>query len=302
MTGVVSRPYLRAPQEAVSAEPWQTVADGAPDVLPAVLPHWDSNSKLSLLRRMSVDMDSLARHCGLDGSDKVRACVVWRSTGTGLRGHGTFVELALNRQRQDAVLQADIPGQLLAGDLHVQALIVLSETRAGGRPLTARLAGSVLWDDRFVVALEGSASRFPMEMLDFNGAYWAPYKAGWYLSWNKGDLQLPFLRNVRLYLNSAQPAVAASARAVNPTSEQKAIRSAIYYDVGRQLIRGALQSPELIEDQEGFPEGSTGDMLLRLLRTFFGSDTLSGLRSTMLERPEYFDSLLQASLRLFGDV
>jgi hypothetical protein len=302
MTGIISPPYLRAPKDAVSAEPWQTVADGAPAPLPSVLPHWDSNAKLSLLRRVSVDMHSLATHCRLDRSDKIRACAVWRSTGTALRGRGASVELAVHQHRQDAVLQAEITGHLLAGDLHLHSVIVLSETRARSRPLSARLAGSVLWDERSVVALEGSASRFPMEMLDFNATHWAPYQAGWYLAWNKDDLQIPFLRNIRLYLNSMQPAVAAAVRSTNPTSEQQAIRSAIYYDVGRQLIRGALQSEDLLDSPADFSEGSTGHALLRLMRMLFPSEALSGLRSTMVERSEYFDSMLQASLKVFREV
>jgi hypothetical protein len=270
--------------------------------LPVVLPHWDVNSNLSLLRRISIDVRLLAARCGLNRSDKVRACAVWRSSGTALRGAGSFSELALSEQRQVAILRAEIPGYLLAGDLQVHTLIVLGEARSGGRPLAARRAGSILWDDRVVVALEGSASRFPVEVLDFNAVNWAPYQAGWFLSWNKDDLEMPFLRNVRLYLNSSRPAIIAAVRSSNPSGEQKAIRSAIYYDVGRQMIRGALQSEELVESPESFPEGSTGDALLRLFRVLFGSDMPSAWRSTMRERPEHFDSLLQGSLKVFEDV
>src|SRR5207237_7169835 len=127
---------------------------GTPGPLPAMLPHWDSNSNLSLLRRMSVDVKLLFNRCRLDRSDKVRACAVWRSSGTALRGSGTVVELIFSEQQQEVILQADIPGHLLAGNLQVHALIVLSEARSRRPPLAARLTGSVLWDDRFAVALE----------------------------------------------------------------------------------------------------------------------------------------------------
>jgi hypothetical protein len=139
-----------------------------------------------------------------------------------------------------------------------------------------------------------------MEVVDFSAVHWAPYQAGWYLSWSKDELHVPFLRNVRLYLNSSHAMVIGSVQSANPTAEQKVIRSAIYYDVGRQLVRGALENEDFVLHPEEFAEGSTGHALVRLIRTFFGSETPRALRSTMRDRPEYFDSLLQGSLKLFG--
>jgi hypothetical protein len=139
-----------------------------------------------------------------------------------------------------------------------------------------------------------------MEVVDFSSAYWAPYRAGWYLTWNKDELHIPFLRNVRLYLNSSHVAVVAAVQASNATGEQKVIRSAIYYDVGRQLVRGALQNDDFVANPDEYREGSTGHALTRMLRAVFGTETPHALRSTMLNRPEYFDALLQGSLKLFS--
>jgi hypothetical protein len=196
---------------------------------------------------------------------------------------------------------ADIPGTLVAGDVHVSTQIVLAHSGERSNVVTAHYPGSVLWEDRVQVSLEGTASRFPMEVVDFRTAHWAPYgAAGWYLSWNSDELHDPLLRNVRLFINKGHLPVVESVQAAQPTLEQNAIRSAIYCDVGRQLIRGALENDEFVDAPETFMEGSTGRAVLRMLKANFPADTTKSLRSTMRSRREYFDSSLQASLRLFA--
>src|SRR5262245_22616904 len=146
MTKVVSPPFLRAARDVVGAEAWQAVAGGAPGPLQAVLPHWDSNSGLSLLRHVTIDVASLIDQCGLDGSATVRACVVWRSSGTALRGAGSNAALSAPERRQEAILKADIPGHLLGEDVHIYTQVVLASAAATQNPLAARLPGSVLWE------------------------------------------------------------------------------------------------------------------------------------------------------------
>jgi hypothetical protein len=167
--------------------------------------------------------------------------------------------------------------------------------------LAARYPGSILWEDRVRVALEGTSSRFPTEVVNFNTASWAPYGgAGWFLSWNRDELREPLLRNVRLFVNSTHTGIVAAVQAALPTPEQAMIRSAIYYDVGRQLIRGALENVEFVEDSHAYPNGSTGKAILSMINLLFPADTPASLRSTMRTRPEYFDSVLQGLLRLFA--
>jgi hypothetical protein len=108
------------------------------------------------------------------------------------------------------------------------------------------------------------------------------------------------LRNVRLFINSAHPAVVGAVQAADPTPDQAAIRSAIYFDVGRQLVRGALENDEFIEASDTFPEGSTGRAVARLVRRVFPGEKPRALRNLMRSRREYFDSSLQASFRLFA--
>jgi hypothetical protein len=249
---------------------------------------------------MTVVESEIRADCRLGADDPVEAVVVWRSSGSTIRGRGTVVALGSATESREFTLSADLPGRLLAGDVRISTQIVLAGEGRSSDVLAPRFAGSVLWEESVSVALEGTASRFPIEVVDFSAVHWAPYGAGWYLSWNSDELHQPFLRNVRLFINASHPAVVGAVQTATPTPEQAALRSVLYYDVGRQLIRGALENDDLVEVPESFAEGSTGRAVLRMLKVFFPTERPKSLRSTMRTRREYFDGLLQGSLRLFS--
>jgi len=301
MTRVVGLPFRRIPQDRVMCEPWQSHVGGDAGPLTTELLHWDYNVEMRVVRSIVVDESELRACCRLNAKAKLAAVVVWRSTGTTLRGRGSVVSLGAVSGPREFSVAANIPGSLLAGDVRISTQIVLVARREVDGALAAAYAGSVLWEDTVQVALEGFSSRFPMEVVDFSTTPWAPYGGGWFLSWNSEELHEPFLRNVRLFLNRGQANVVGAVQAAHPTPEQKAIRSMIYYDVGRQLLRGALENESFIEDAESFAEGSTGKAVLRLCRTLFPADKPRAIRSTMRSRREYFDSSLQASLRLLAN-
>lgn len=298
----VGIPFRRLAPEHLSAQPWQSHATGATGPLTSELPHWDYNVDLKIVRSLIAQEYEIRSDCLLEPDDSVAAVVVWRSSGNNVRGRGCVVPIGNSKKPREFTLSADIPGHMLAGDVEISTQIVLAEACAGRNVLAPRFPGSVLWEDSVRVSLEGTASRFPMEAVDFNAVSWAPYNAAWYLAWNSDDLHIPYLRNVRLFINSSHPAVVASVQTATPSPEQAAIRSAVYYDVGRQLIRGALTNEELLESSASFAEGSTGRALLRMLSLFFSGTRPTALREMMINRREHFDGMLQGTLRLFQPV
>lgn len=301
MTRVIGVPFRRIPTDAVVCDAWQSHVGGDAGPLGAELPHWDYNVDLRVVRSIIIHEADVRVHCRLDDQAALAAVVVWRSTGSTVRGRGSVVPLGSSSGPREFTVSADIPGSLLAVDVRISTQIVLACRGTSKDILAAKYPGSVLWDDTVQVTLEGSSSRFPMEVVDFSTTSWAPYGgAGWYLSWNSEELHEPLLRNVRLFVNSAHVAVVEAVQAAHPTPDQRAVRSVIYYDVGRQLLRGALENDDFIEDADAFAEGSTGKAVLRLLRVLFPGEKPRSLRSTMRSRREYFDSSLQASLRLFA--
>lgn len=299
MTQVITLPFRRALQERLVCAPWQSESEGISGPLGHELPHWDYNVDLRIVRTVTLYEREIRLDCGLSDKDRLLLAVLWRSSGTNLRGFASRIPLGCSKEPRELTLSATIPGHLMSGELHIATQVVLAAGISGRQPLVPRHAGTVLWEERSVVALEGTASRFPMEVIDFSGTHWAPYEAGWYLSWNSEDLEEPFLKNVRLFINGAHPRVVGSVQSPNPTPDQQCIRSVIYYDVGRQLLRGALNNEEFVEQPRRFGEGTTGRAIYGMLQALFPASSVKGMANTMRERPEYFESMLQGSLRLF---
>lgn len=292
-------PFRKLSGHHLVSWPWQSQAGGIPGPLGSEIPHWDYNVSLKLVRSIVVREAEIRADCRLSSADALAIAVVWRSLGNNVRGRACSIPLGDAVDARELTLSADIPGSLLSGDVQIATQVVLAAAGKSKSALAPRYPGSILWDDTTLVALEGSGSRFPMEVVDFNTAAWAPYNAGWFLSWNSDELHQPFLRNVRLFINSSHPTVAAATQSATTAPEHILVRSAMYYDVGRQLIRGALFNEEFVENPGSFIEGSTGRAIYGMLGVFFPGSKPSALRDTMTSRPEHFDGLLQGTFRLF---
>jgi hypothetical protein len=300
---IVAPPFRRTSLDRVHAEPWiLAVADGALEPLPNVLIHWDYNLDLRLSRALLVDLPGIREDCGLSADDAVSVAVVWRSTGTMVRGCSTIHHLSPGSTTAELVeLEAVVPGSQIGGTVVVGTQIVLRGPRPNAPLLTAAQAGSILWQDTSSVDVEGSSSRFPVEVVDFASGLFGPEDAAWYLSWPFDDLYQSFLGRVRLYVNSRHEAAAKAATRSSSAPETDAVLSMIYYDVGRALIRGVLENDEFVSNPDGYPEASIGWTVAGLLRAVLPHDAPAGLQSTMRERPSEFDSVLQAGFRLLKD-
>jgi hypothetical protein len=283
-------------------EPWVLAHGGSSEALPAFLPHWDYNSDLVLVRTVVVDVGGVRHDCSLNDGDPLRIAAVWRSTGTALRGCLFRSDLPLGGGLHSVSLFGEVPAKDLAGEVEVETHVLVPTARATAEPLSPHYAGSVLWTDAVTVVLEGNAPRFPVELVDFQTVLWAPHPdASWYVSWNRYDLDQPMLGSVRLFVNARHPRVVRAMSQDAQDGEARVIRSAIYYDVGRSLIRAALNDDQFLENPEAFSPGTIGRAVARLLRFLFPTDSPTSVRSAMQERPEHFDSDLQAKLRLFLD-
>jgi hypothetical protein len=292
--------FMRPSSDAVQAEDWLLNRGGAPERLPPIISDWDYNLDLGLSRTVVVDMARVRRECRLPEDSAISLAAVWQASGTALRGVVGMVSLETDMGRQRVVVRGIAPGREAAGVLTLQTQLLLSKPPATPALLVPSLAGSILWQDAAKLTLEGGASRFPIEVVDFSKLLWAPAGAGWHLAWNSHDLYLPLSASLTLYINADHPPVLAAVKGTRREPHSDAIRSAIYYDVGRALVRGALNSDEFMEDPDGFPEASLGNAVRNLLHLLFPGDRPEALRSTMRERSEFFDSSLQESMRLFS--
>ncbi len=302
MNRIIGVPYRRTGEDRIVCEPWVLTHGGSSEALPVVLPHWDYNFDLVVGRNIVVDVGGVRLDCFLNDGDPVRVAAVWRSTGTALRGCLFQSDLPSGGGLHSVSMFGQVSGKDLAGDLRLETHVLVPTARAGVELLSPHYAGSVLWIDTLTVALEGNAPRFPVELVDFDTVLWTPHPdASWYVSWNRYDLHQPMLGSVRLFVNARHPKIVRAMSQDAQDSEARAIRSAIYYDVGRSLIRAALHDAQFLENPEAFNPGTIGRAVARLIRAVFPTDSPRSVRNAMQERPEHFDSELQARLRLFLD-
>jgi hypothetical protein len=165
-------------------------------------------------------------------------------------------------------------------------------------PLAASRPGSILWQDEIAISLEGSASRFPVAVLDFAEVIGLANGAAWTLEWSPGDLDQPVLGSVRLLVNRNHgPVVTAVSGGDDPRS--LAIASMIQFDVARSFLRTALRDDALLGG-ESFEADTVGRMLRDLLDRYWPGVDPSTLRQRMLDMPHRFESELQAGTGLLS--
>lgn len=290
-------PFRLAASTSVTGESWCFTGSGEP--LGDRAEHWDPDMTLRLDRRVHVDVDAVLASTGIESADRLALAVVWKSDRTRLRGPGMSVPLTGRRGETEVSLSLDVPGHLAGGSLELRTVLICTGAGAEESPIVAARAGAVLWSERSSVALEGSAARFPITVLDFAGVPGLDDQAPWALEWSPQDLDQPVLGAIRLLVNSAAPtAVAAISGDDDP--ESLAIATMVRFDVARCLIHGALEEEGFVDGSRHFEVDSVGRMLRELIERYWPGVALDLLSRRQSETPHRFESELQAKTGLLA--
>lgn len=292
-------PYRRANSARLSGGSWEIISTGAPEAAASSSIEIDYLSTIQVRRQLSVDVEGVRQDCGLPEHAPLLVSASWSSEGTFVKRCLAQIELSGRDVHQRIDLSGEIPGAEVAGTLQIETSIMLARDNAQATPLIAKYAGSVLVRDRHAVYLDETTSRFPVEIVDFSVGFWANSEAGWHLSWNNLDMEAPFLRSVRLFVNTGHIRVVQAVSEEPPSPEAKAIRDAIYFEVARSLILGALRNDEFVSREGNYGDGTCGQAIYTLIQLVFPGDGLDGLKSAAEQRPEQFSSDLQGKLRVF---
>lgn len=294
-------PYKRAALHRFTAGPWSILATEPPSPLPPILSGLDYGSVLRIRREVIIDISGLRADCGLSIDVPLVVAASWSSAGTMLRRNLCKANLSNDDDACLVEIAGEISGGDIAGTLHIDTNILLAHALGNGTPLVARHAGAVLLHERQTVQLDTSTSFFPVEVVDFNTGLWANPDASWRLSWNTFALEQPFLGSVRLLINAAHPRVVHAVSGEAPTAEASAIRSAIYFDVARAMVIGALANGDFVERDGDYPDGSCGKVVYTMIQMLFPGDAIGGLANAADQRADHFNSDLQGKLRVFWD-
>lgn len=286
-----SLPYRTVTNACVDLGSWHyRTADGLLARVEDAVAGWDYDFDLELTRTFRVHPDQLREEAGLSRDAVVRLCItavsaparyracVWRSEKMG--GGGTH-----------GAIDFSLSGRELAGSVSLETEIILASRGNPEEPFVAHLPGSRLFSERVNVHLEGRGSRFPLEFVDFatHLLYLNAPSALWYLSWNRADLSLPAMQDLRLYLNSRNEKLVEAARLGDPT-----LVAMLSVDVARRLVNGALDNDEFLEHPAEFPEGSTADVARRLIDVCFPGTRVRDVAALRRSNPSKYEAMIQS--------
>ena len=291
-------PYRRAADGSVSMTEWSLKGeDGEVVPLPALIPDWDFQRDLSLETVVDVDLDAVRASARLPQEAELALSVIWSSTGSGLRRLADQVPLSGGGTRS-AQLSFTVVGRDSGGQLSVDTQLFLAKALDNPDPTGPRRAGSVLWQHRAGVRLQGDASQFPMAVVDFKSAGY-PEKAPWYLDIGP-NLEAATMGAVVLLVNSSTPIVLNALRRADKASyAERLIQSAVQQDIVRLMIERAVTDEELT-DTSRFEPDTLGHTLLGLLGTFLPGTSLTALRMTRRTDPALFSAKIQHAVGLFS--
>lgn len=298
MPAIDTRPFLSPPIDVVVADSWTTEQSGFPEPLPNQLRDWDPRQDITLKRLLHVDVARVFNESGLSDDAEIALTVSWRSPGSGQRG--CALRRKINHSGGIVAIGLDpcFPGYELAGSLRIFTRIVISRDGSKSEPLAGTRVGSILWEDEQSVLLEGLGSRFPMEVVDFVQMGFPP-RSSWRLFWQRDRLHAQAMGSLCLLINGRHPRVVAAATKVAPDPESRAIWSAIYLGVARDLILGALADEAFAENPAQFEPGTVGDVARTLLERAFPKEAPKAIAERVQSKPDLFECEIQAAFNLF---
>jgi hypothetical protein len=294
VTRIVALPYLTADPNRVAPGAWIGTDGQRVDLLP----DWDYGTEVRVTRALEIDLEGVREDCSLERSARLAITVVWRATRTAARGAlpATVLPAAADHWAGEIRLQLD--GAELGGELRLMTRLVLATVGNEPQPLAPHLVGSVLWEDRHTILLEGGGARFPMEVVDFAAARLPAAGAAWYLHWPREDLHQPVMGALRLYVNDGHPMMRALLNGELTEDLSAGVVSTMRYDAVRSLVTAVLADDEFVEDPMLYQDGSVGALLRRLLNAYWPDQSVISLRNHATSRPEAFNSELQERMRL----
>lgn len=295
---VVAFPHLTVSPDAVTWSPWEIAHPPGLD-LSTVADRWDYALDLQLRAAAECPATALVRAVGRAQAAEVKlvgevVCreSAWRST--------VCADMVPVRE---GVLGADltitVPGRLVDGRLVASAHLVGPGLRHGHPDRTpgARLAKG----PTDYVDLSASPDQLPITPVSFENQGWSA--SPWRFMVDVDDLQAPYGRCARLYLNSDLPVAKELMQPGRGESRRRALAS-VRRDVVLALL---LQMSARADGEDGlagvadYEKGSLGQVADQLCRHHFGKSLLATVRR-IAHAPANVVLELEESVGYYGGV
>ena len=293
MTSTVAFPYRTIPPELIKLGGWQRFdRQGAAATIDDCIPNWDYDSHIDFGRSIELQPNAIIKNLEINDPKVNMSLIVTAETGPTSYRKTVFRTNVPQYPTWQHNIRFSIDSSQLAQRLSLATAIVLAGDVKGAGPITPSRHGSRLYRDSYVIQLEGSLGRFPMEMLDFRKGlpFLQAPEALWYLDWDPSRPESHFLGTVLLYVNSGHPEVSNLIQAAEPT-----ILSILRCDVIRTMCQTMLQNDEFISDYSDYETESVGGQVREWLLHAFGDENPAMLSTKLENSPSRFESRLQSA-------
>lgn len=280
---------------SIETTPWVRATSAGVEELGDGVPEWDTSIELRFQRRVTLEHSVLLTESGLAEDSVLRLVASWYCPATRTRHVASRDDVVLGSKGKSALdVAVKAPGENIAAAFELETVLVLISAADGSFPTAAERIGTILWRDARPVVIEGVASRFPIEWIDFTKSPY-PDEASWYLDWSPEAPEYSVLGGLRLYLNAKKPALRKLLEDSEST-ESKLFWNMIRVDVTRQLIFGLINSPEFVKDPTGFADDTVAATVRRLINVLFPGESIDSVRELVRQRPARVESQIQARL------
>jgi len=287
MARVVGAPYLRASGQAVGCN---LVIDGVTS--DGVLKGFSYQAFVQVSWRGRIDLKQFRHETGLPPDALCRAALHCVSEPVGVVLPIAVHDFDLDGDETSISLLGEIGGEQLGDSATFVQIISLSER--GGAPaasfLSAKLVGSILWEDSRSVRVRGTGGTMAVHAQNFaEGGLPVSADAPWYLECRTADPSASAASSVVLFVNTTFPHVVAALENRRMGGAPSALSEEVYADVEMQMIRRAVFETDL-DSSADYPPGSIGKILVQhALRTNYALDEL---REMSASHPDRFEALL----------
>jgi hypothetical protein len=139
------------------------------------------------------------------------------------------------------------------------------------------------------------AGRFPLALVDFKTTGLGEAASSWRMVVDSQDIDAPFKRAVRLYINSLNGRVVRALGENARGGESSLIRQLLQYEIEKELVMIAVREHALITASQK-ENGTLAAVLYDLVQRRFPERRADQLSSRMIDDPKGFETELQARL------
>jgi hypothetical protein len=281
----------QAGDPCVVASEWEVNGRSLED---GTFPGWDYGTDLVARREVRLGTKLIREQTRLAEGSVIRVTVTW-STGSGFECQELAFakDVPLGGPAKPIEIEFPIPGSSLAFAVVLSTSVVLARRGPRTGHGAAMQPGSVLWQDDYSIAIEGSGPRLPVLVVDLEpeGTAWAVRTAHDWLNSHPSV-------GVNVLINKRRDEIVKAFLAEPPSDRDLAIRCTLFFDVGRQLIERALLDADFADDAPFAPQ-TCGLAIRNRVRAIFDRG-IDDVRALQESEPEEFNKILQAGHALFA--